>query len=208
MRTGIKPTPFQRKYEIVTRIQSYDLSFRGSNKQFSFLQVFLFYDKSDQHESIYDSYNVEIACTKIISLKLENAANTYTSKYLHLTALNLILTMNIINICFIVSLYRGIVKVLALNSPLTDYANDKIYKGLPRLDDFFTEPDEKRFIDLRRSKRYTNKLEKLSRDNSNVTLTVALKDAETQKMRLRVTGYYQGEYLYSLSNENHIINYI
>ena len=116
--------------------------------------------------------------------------------------------MNIINICFIVSLYRGIVKVLALNSPFTDYANDKIYKGLPRLDDFFTEPDEKRFIDLRRSKRYTNKLEKLSRDNSNVTLTVALKDAETQKMRLRVTGYYQGEYLYSLSNENHIINYI
>ena len=42
---------------------------------------------------------------------------------------------------------------------------------------------------MRRSKGYTDKLEKLTRDDSDVTLTVKLKPAATKKMRLRVTGY-------------------
>ena len=35
------------------------------------------YDKSNQQRSIYDSYNVELASTKIKSITLENASNTY-----------------------------------------------------------------------------------------------------------------------------------
>ena len=34
-----------------------------------------------------------------------------------------------------------------------------------------------------------------------------LKSASTKKMRMRVTGYYQGEYLYSLSNNGLIMKY-
>ena len=37
------------------------------------------YDKSDQRRSIYDSYNVELASTKIKSIKLENGSNMYSS---------------------------------------------------------------------------------------------------------------------------------
>ena len=38
-------------------------------------------------------------------------------------------------------------------------------------------------------------------------ITVTLKAASTKKMRLRVTGHYQDEYLYSLSNKGLIMNY-
>ena len=37
------------------------------------------YGKSDQHRSSYDSYNVEFASTKIKSITLENASNTYST---------------------------------------------------------------------------------------------------------------------------------
>ena len=47
---------------------------------------------------------------------------------------------------------------------------------------------------MRRSKGYTDELEKLTRDDSNITLTAKLKAAATKKMRLRVTGYSQAEY--------------
>ena len=52
---------------------------------------------------------------------------------------------------------------------------------------------------MRRSKGYTDELEKLTRDDSNITLTVELKAAATKKMRLRVAGYSQAEYYYTLS---------
>lgn len=46
-----------------------------------------------------------------------------------------------------------------------------------------------------------------SRDVSNLALRFTLKDAATHKMRLRVTGYYQGKNLYLLLNELLIRNY-
>ena len=65
----------------------------------------------------------------------------------------------------------------------------------------FSESDEKIFIDLRRSKGYSGELEKLTRDDSDLTITIMLKEAVKKKMRLRVTGYYQGEYLYTLTQD-------
>ena len=46
---------------------------------------------------------------------------------------------------------------------------------------------------MRRSKG----LEKLTRDDSDLTLTVKLKAAVTKKLWLRVTGYSQAEYYYT-----------
>ena len=37
--------------------------------------------------------------------------------------------------------------------------------------------------------------------DSNLSLTITLKDVANKKMRLRVIGYYQGKYLYTLSNQ-------
>ena len=44
-------------------------------------------------------------------------------------------------------------------------------------------------------KGYMNELEKINADNSDLLITITLKAATKKKMRLRVTGYYQGKYL-------------
>ena len=78
---------------------------------------------------------------------------------------------------------------------------------MPDLSDYFTNSDEKLFLDLRRGKDYKSNLEKINQDDSDLTITVILNDATTRNMKLRVTGHYQGEYLYALSNEGLIMNY-
>ena len=62
-------------------------------------------------------------------------------------------------------------------------------------------------IDIRLSKGYTGEFERVDRDNSNLTITVDLKAATVKKMMLRVTGFFQGEYMYMLSKEGLIMNY-
>ena len=77
LRTGIKPTPYQKSYEVNVGTQTNVVEFKGVNKQFSFLEISLVYDKSEQHNSIYDSYNAELAATHISSVQLENLNNKY-----------------------------------------------------------------------------------------------------------------------------------
>ena len=83
--------------------------------------------------------------------------------------------------------------------PLSDYVHNPVYQELPTQKLYFTTADEKFFIDLRRGKGCTTEIKKLNRDDSDLSITITLKNAK--KMILGVTGYYQGEYLYSLSNE-------
>ena len=63
------------------------------------------------------------------------------------------------------------------------------------------------YIDLRRSKGYTDELETLTRDDSRLTVIVMIRDAAAKKMRLRVTGYSQGKYYYALSLRGLIMLY-
>ena len=60
---------------------------------------------------------------------------------------------------------------------------------------------------MRRSKGYRDELEKLTRDNSGLNLTGNLKKAAEKKMRLRIVGYSQAEYWYTLSNKGYIMTY-
>ena len=76
--TGIKPTPYQKLFKLVSGTESCAVDFTGANKQFSFFAISLVYDKSDQHRSIYNSYNAELVNTKINSITPENASNTYS----------------------------------------------------------------------------------------------------------------------------------
>ena len=92
-------------------------------------------------------------------------------------------------------------------APLSDYANNPTFQESPNMNDHFSPADETLFIDLRRGKGYTGELEKINRDGSNLAIMVMHKAASTKKMMLHITGYYQGEYLYSLSNEGLIMNY-
>lgn len=80
LRTGIKPTPYQKSYKIMVGTQSQVIDSMGANKQFLFFfSISLADDNSDQHRSIYDSYTVERACKDIKSITLENTSNTYST---------------------------------------------------------------------------------------------------------------------------------
>ena len=159
-------------------------------------------DKSDQRRSTYDSYNVELASTKIKSITLENVSNTYS-------------TFNSIKFDTCGShdkslLYNQFVAWYSKGSsiaPLSNYVNNPVFQELPTISEYFTSVDEKIFIGLRRRKRYTNEIEKLNRDDSDLTITIKLKAAEAKKIRQHVTGYYQGEFLYLMSREGLIMNY-
>ena len=72
-----------------------------------------------------------------------------------------------------------------------------------REEDQFTanSKDDRILIDMRRSKGYTDELEKLNRDDSGLAVVITLKEAAAKKLRLRVTGFSQAEYWYLLSNK-------
>ena len=69
---------------------------------------------------------------------------------------------------------------------------------LLELDYFGNKSNEKVNIDLQESLWYINKIEKLCRNNLKLTITFELKNALTDKMKLRVWGYANSEYLYML----------
>ena len=60
---------------------------------------------------------------------------------------------------------------------------------------------------MRRSKGYTDELEKINRDDSGIALTIALKAVAAKKLRYRITGWSQGEYWYLLSNRGYSMSY-
>ena len=50
-------------------------------------------------------------------------------------------------------------------------------------------------------------MEKLNRNDSDLIITIQLFVPAEKKMRLHITGYCQGEYLYSVTREALIMNY-
>ena len=60
-----------------------------------------------------------------------------------------------------------------------------IFQELPTEKNYFTNSGKSPYLDLRASKVYTSELEKLQRDDSEITLKVNLKAALTKNMRLR-----------------------
>ena len=78
LRAGVQFSPYQQSFEVNVGTQTVSVNFQGANRQFAWVEISLVYDRSDQHQTIYDSYNAELAATKIQSLKLENALTTYS----------------------------------------------------------------------------------------------------------------------------------
>ena len=94
------------------------------------------------------------------------------------------------------------------SAPLTQYKNNEIYQEITAEDEFTNnEKDDRIYIDMRRSKGYTDELEKINRDDSGVALNISLKDAAAKKSRPRITGFSQAEYWYLLSNKGYVMSY-
>ena len=78
LRTGVISSPYQQSFEINTGTQSLKINFCDLNKQIEWLEISLAFDKSDQHQTIYDSYDVELAAKYMQLLTLKNASTTYS----------------------------------------------------------------------------------------------------------------------------------
>ena len=94
------------------------------------------------------------------------------------------------------------------SAPLRQYKNNPIYQEI-RDEDKFTDNtrNDRIYIDMRRSKGYTDELEKINRDDSGIALTISLKEAAAKKLRFRITGFSQAAYWYLLSNKGYIMSY-
>ena len=166
-------------------------------------EIFIVYDKSYQHSTIYDSYDLELATRLIKTVKFENTSSTYslTGKVSY--------DMKKDDEKFL--LYKMIV-AFACNgcssTPLSQYKNNPIYQEITEEYDFgTTNKDDRIYTDLQRSKGYTDELEKINRDDSELALTITLKKAAAKKLRYRIVVWSQGEYWYILSNKGYIMSY-
>ena len=94
------------------------------------------------------------------------------------------------------------------SAPLIQYINNPIYQVLTEQDESTdAERNHPIYIDMWRSKSYTDELEKITRDDSQLALTIDLKAAAKSKLRYRITGWSQGEFWYLLSNRGYIMSY-
>ena len=78
LRQGVLPFPYQQFFEINTGTQSYTCTFKGVQRQFDWLEISIVYDKSFQHTTIYNNYDLEIASKLIRTIKFENTSTTYS----------------------------------------------------------------------------------------------------------------------------------
>ena len=78
LRQGVLPSPYQQLFEINTGAQSFTCTLKGAPRQFDSFEISIVYDKSFQHTTIYNSYDLEIASKLIKTIKFENTSTTYS----------------------------------------------------------------------------------------------------------------------------------
>ena len=189
LRQGVLPAPYQPEIEVNTGTQDFTCTFKGAQRQLDWLEISIVCDKSYQHTTIYDSYDLELAARLIQSLKFENTSSTYSLTGKLSYDLEKEDDKHLIHKMFVAHSCNG-----CSSAPLTQYKNNDIYRELIEKDDYFgDESDERVYIDMRRSKGYTDELEKINRDGSGIALNIKLKKAAAKKLRFRITGFSQGE---------------
>ena len=57
--------------------QSRKVNFYSFPSQFEFMETLIVYDRSEQHQTICNSYELELAARNVQLVKLENVTNTY-----------------------------------------------------------------------------------------------------------------------------------
>ena len=202
LRQGVLPAPFQQEFKVNKGTQDFTCQFLGAQRQIDWLEISIVYGKSYHHGTIYDSYEVELAPKLIKTIKFENAGITYSltgkieydlekedDKYQLYAMLP----------AYVCGGYSS--------APLTQYINNPIYQEITEEDKYTTDTrDDRLNVDLRRSKGYTDELEKIYRDDSLLTLTINLKKPAAFKLRYRM-AWSQGEYWYALSTKGYVMTY-
>ena len=153
--------------------------------------------------TIYDSYDLELASILIKTIKFENTSTTYSLTGKLSFDLEKDDNKNILYKLLVAKACNG-----CSTAPLTQYKNNEIYQEITEEDKFTTNDTENRtLIDMRGSQGYTDELEEINRDDSGPAVTTGFKESAAKKLRLRITGYSQGEYWYLLSNKGYIMSF-
>ena len=135
------------------------------------------FGKSDQHQTVYDSYDVELAGKICELLVLENTSTTYS-----LTGQLVYNASNEDDKHWLYQMFVAYYFEGCSASPLTQCKNNENKQELTKEKYYFGDnSDERLYIEVRRSKRYTDELEKLIRDEGGVTSTIKLKQAAAKK---------------------------
>ena len=200
MRQGVLPSPYQQRFEVNAGRQSFTCLFKGAQRQFDWLEISIVYDKSFQHTTIYDSYDLELASKLIKTIKFENTSATYSLTGKLSYDLGKEDDKNILYKMLVAKACEG-----CSTGPLTQYKNNEICQEITEEDIFTTnDTDDRIWIDMRRSKGYTDELEKINRDDNGLAVVIGFKESAAKKLRLRIVRYSQGEYWYLLSNKGYI----
>ena len=192
---GAQKTPIQKTYEIKKGSDNLNVEFLESNRQFDWLEISTVNDKSDNHATIYDSYNREVAAQKIKSLQLSNFTEIYSLTNEKKCSIDNLTQRHLLYKQFVASNCNG-----SRVAPLTDYMDNPIFRELPDEDEYFRlKSDERMYLDLRATSGYVKEAEKLERNDSKINLIITLKNAPQFNMRVRIWAYSLSEYLHVLS---------
>ena len=146
------------------------------------------------HLTVYDSYNAKWVAKMMENIELANTSNAYSAANTIKFDASNHTQKHMLWKQFVACHYDGYSA-----ASISDYINNPVFQEpLLKSDYFGNKFDKKMYIDLRDSLGYTNEIEKLIRNDSNLTVTIELKNAIMHKMRLWVWGYINGEYLYML----------
>ena len=186
LRQGVLPSPYQQLFEVNIGTQSFTCTFKGAQRQFDWLEISIVYDKSFQPTTIYDSYDLELASQLIKTIKFENTSTTYSLTEKLSYDLEKEDGKNILYKMLVAKACEG-----CSTAPLTQYENNEIYQEITEEDESTTnDTGDRIWIDMRRSKGYTDELEKINCDDSGLTVVIGLKEAAAQKIEASNSGIF------------------
>ena len=122
------------------------------------LEISVVYDKLFQHTNVCDSYDLELASILIKTIKFETTSTTYSLTGKLSYDLEKEDDKNILYKMLVAKTCEG-----CSTAPLTQYRNNEIYQEITEEDVFTTNnKDDRIWIDMRKSKGYTDELEKIN----------------------------------------------
>ena len=139
LRQGVLPAPYQQEIEVNTGTQDFTCTFKGAQRQFDWSEISIVYDRSYQHMTIYNSYDLELAARLIQSLNFENTSSTYSLTGKLSYDLEKEDDKHVIYKKFVAHSCNG-----CSSSPLTQYKNNDICRELIEEDDYFGDESDER----------------------------------------------------------------
>ena len=183
LRMGIQKTLYQKTYELQAGSQEFTVDFKGCNRQFGWLGISLLYGKSDKYLILYKSFNAKCAARMLKSVELSNISDANSATNFLKYNINNNTQKHLLWKCFAWhwNSYRA--------APISDYINNPLFQELLLENDYFRDKShEKIYIDLHDSMGYADEIEKPSRNDSKLTVTIETKSLLEKQNEVKSYG--------------------